>query len=350
MSRENKLVTSQIDGSTSARNEPNTYSYDSDGILVRSDSDRVGKLVVGPGVLYGANKDSADQSGLNTIKLIPNEELSTDQYIIIEPTEPNHIHIRAGGTQDESNATLMLGGERTKVQLSDDDRSVSITTRAVRVTETYTNVAGTGGSEFVSAFQEGFQLTVGWKVLIETTEYTVASVTSDTPASGYLTLTLEGVNNISDGEYTFYSDPNYDNYWYFGANGYLSGPGMGGILTSAVMNYQSDLYLQSQNDVHIESGNNHDIYLSPGTAGKIFLQPASNNVYVGTESPGNRVAQVEDLAYIRVAVPTSSIGVDGHRLGMVADDGNFHYYCVGDYDGTNHIWKRVGWTAGTWGV
>jgi hypothetical protein len=124
MSRADKIVTSQIDGNTGARNEPNTYSYDSDGILVRSDSDRVGKSVVGPGVLYGANKDSADQSGLNTIKLIPNEDINTDQYIIIEPTAPNHIHIRAGGTQDASSADLFLGGEVTNIVVSDSLDSV----------------------------------------------------------------------------------------------------------------------------------------------------------------------------------------------------------------------------------
>jgi hypothetical protein len=124
MSRVDKIVTSQIDGDLNAKNETNTYSYNFNGILVRSDDDRVGKKVVGPGVLYGANKDSADQSGLNTIKLIPNEDINTDQYIIIEPTAPNHIHIRAGGTQDASNANLFLGGEVTNIVVSDSLDSV----------------------------------------------------------------------------------------------------------------------------------------------------------------------------------------------------------------------------------
>jgi hypothetical protein len=75
MSRLNKIVTSQIESTTGASHDTNTYSYDSNGVLIRHDDDRVGKSVVGPGVLYGANKDSADQTGLNTIKLIPNEDL-----------------------------------------------------------------------------------------------------------------------------------------------------------------------------------------------------------------------------------------------------------------------------------
>jgi hypothetical protein len=98
------------------------------------------------------------------------------------------------------------------------------------------------------------------------------------------------------------------------------------------------------------NGYGGNIYLTTQSGGKIFLQPAADHVYVGSESPGNRVAQVEDLAYTRVAVPASSIGVEGHRLDMIADDANYHYYCTGTYDGTTNIWKRVAWSVDTWGV
>jgi hypothetical protein len=45
---------------------------------------------------------------------------AADQYIIIDPTsgEPGHIHIRAGGTQDNSGAHLYLGGEHSNVKIS----------------------------------------------------------------------------------------------------------------------------------------------------------------------------------------------------------------------------------------
>lgn len=127
MARMNKVVTSQIEArTTDDRIEPNTYTYTSTGVFIRHDEDRVGQRVVGPGVLYGANKDSADQSGLNTIKLIPNNDFETDQFIIVEPTGPNHIHIRAGGTQDASTADLILGAENTNVIVSDGGNSVEI--------------------------------------------------------------------------------------------------------------------------------------------------------------------------------------------------------------------------------
>jgi hypothetical protein len=74
--------------------------------------------VLSPGIFYGSNADSGDGYGLDTIKLIPDITLhynggsyGNDQYLIVDPTLPNHIHIRAGGTQDESNAQLFLGGE-----------------------------------------------------------------------------------------------------------------------------------------------------------------------------------------------------------------------------------------------
>ena len=52
---------------------------------------------------------SGDGSGFSTIELVPDTNATQDQYIIIDPTAPSHIHIRAGGTQDSSSADLFLG-------------------------------------------------------------------------------------------------------------------------------------------------------------------------------------------------------------------------------------------------
>jgi hypothetical protein len=41
-----------------------------------------------------------------------------DQYIILDPTSPGHIHIRAGGTQDNSQAILYFGGENSHVKIN----------------------------------------------------------------------------------------------------------------------------------------------------------------------------------------------------------------------------------------
>ena len=62
---------------------------------------------------------SGDGNGYSTIRMIPDTNLEgTDQYLIIDPTAPGHIHIRAGGTQDSSAADLILGGENSHVKIT----------------------------------------------------------------------------------------------------------------------------------------------------------------------------------------------------------------------------------------
>ena len=76
--------------------------------------------VLAPGVLWGSNADSGDGANYDTIKLIPDAELFADgnhQYIIIDPTGPNHVHIRAGGTIDDSGSELIIGGETSHVKI-----------------------------------------------------------------------------------------------------------------------------------------------------------------------------------------------------------------------------------------
>ena len=65
----------------------------------------------------------------NLLNLYPSHSYNTvgDQYIIVDPTAPNHIHLRAGGAIDSSNAELFLGGENTGVQVSDNAKEVYIT-------------------------------------------------------------------------------------------------------------------------------------------------------------------------------------------------------------------------------
>ena len=91
--------------------------------------DMTGNLSVPGNIRMGASaasqintvaNSSGDGNGYTTLELIPDENLtSTDQYVIIDPTAPSHIHIRAGGAQDDSNADLFLGGERDYVRVSD---------------------------------------------------------------------------------------------------------------------------------------------------------------------------------------------------------------------------------------
>jgi hypothetical protein len=77
--------------------------------------------------LYVANRIYGDTTN-NTIHLIPSTNYggNNHQFIVIDPTAPNHIHVRAGGTIDNSDAELFLGGENTGVQVSDSEDTTFI--------------------------------------------------------------------------------------------------------------------------------------------------------------------------------------------------------------------------------
>ena len=125
MVKVNRINVSQVEGgySDDSDKRPNgemaLYNDDNGGFdLVIHDGVNSTNLnkVLGKGKLYGHGADSADGNGYDTIKLIPDIPAyngGSDQYIIIDPTGPNHIHIRAGGTIDNSNAELIVGGENS---------------------------------------------------------------------------------------------------------------------------------------------------------------------------------------------------------------------------------------------
>jgi hypothetical protein len=70
------------------------------------------------GYIQFVGNSSGDGAGYTTLQLIPDEtRVGTDQYLIVDPTAPGHIHIRAGGTQDNSFADLFLGGENSYVKV-----------------------------------------------------------------------------------------------------------------------------------------------------------------------------------------------------------------------------------------
>jgi len=63
---------------------------------------------------------SGDGGASATLRIIPDKDLIVNhQYIVVDPTSPSHIHLRAGGDIDASNADLFLGGEKANVQVTD---------------------------------------------------------------------------------------------------------------------------------------------------------------------------------------------------------------------------------------
>ena len=102
------------------------WEFDNTGSLTLPPDGKIYGIGAGANPRYGYmswdGESSGDGSGFNTMRLVPDlqglEDL--DQYIIIDPTGgvPGHIHIRAGGTQDNSLADLYLGGEHSHVKIS----------------------------------------------------------------------------------------------------------------------------------------------------------------------------------------------------------------------------------------
>jgi hypothetical protein len=88
----------------------------------------VGNQTISGSINFGSG--SIIQSTGSTLELTPDPNFGTDQYIILDPTGPNHIHVRAGGAIDESNADLYLGGEKTNILVTDTNQRVQINTTA----------------------------------------------------------------------------------------------------------------------------------------------------------------------------------------------------------------------------
>ena len=57
----------------------------------------------------------------------------------------------------------------------------------------------------------------------------------------------------------------------------------------------------------------------------------------------------QTTAYQKVAAPAHSYGAAGNKVGMVAFDGNYIYYCKQDYvNNSTNIWVRVAWSGTSW--
>jgi hypothetical protein len=97
--------------------------------------------------IIGAGTASGDGFGLGTLELVPDNNLyANNQYLVVDPTTPNHIHVRAGGTQDASQAQLFLGGEKNNVNVQDGN-GVYINNQQTNGNTTYYN----NGVEFTAA-------------------------------------------------------------------------------------------------------------------------------------------------------------------------------------------------------
>lgn len=107
-----------------ANNNTRMWEFDTLGSLTLPSEGKIYGIGAGPagdrlGYISWAGNTSGDGVGYNTMRLVPDMQglEDADQYIILDPTSPGHIHIRAGGTQDNSQAILYFGGENSHVKI-----------------------------------------------------------------------------------------------------------------------------------------------------------------------------------------------------------------------------------------
>lgn len=234
----------------------------------------------GSGYISNPADSSGDGYGNDTLHIVPDSDLvdgyGSDQYLIIDPTTPNHIHIRAGGDIDESSSYLILGGEKNNVIVSDGDRNVYINSKPSGNENTYGNSNQASNAEFIHA--SGADIIVGDTVRLYTggPTYVVTSVTQDSPSTGFMTIVADGLSFISGEAYVFTREQGYTNQWTFNNDGTLYGPAMGLLQVSGITSQPTyNLNMFGENVVLSGSGGE-------------YLEDSSN--------PDNQIATIGDIS------------------------------------------------------
>ena len=126
-----------IDGNATITANANTWSFNDNGTLGLAD---------GNSTIQSVPNSAGDLSGLSTMRLTPDNTVGDDRYLIVDPTGPNHIHIRPGGNIDNSNSDFYLGGEKNHVRISDSSSVVRMQNQTTQFINSYNFVPASGYS------------------------------------------------------------------------------------------------------------------------------------------------------------------------------------------------------------
>lgn len=312
-------------------------------------------LVTFDGVqVIGAGTGSGDGNGYATLELVPDANLyNNDQYIIVDPTAPSHIHLRAGGTQDGSAANLFLGGEINNV----------------RVVDNY-GVALNQGS-----FNTNFTL------VEQGTDYDTAVWSTDEDGNHWIDITItnpsapaRGTEPISGLSYNFpqypqnrieiYDGTNYIDVSAAGATYSMGNPYQLRLdvaqappanpttivsMTYRLVSLNQSFLLLENNNLEVSVAQDVTVFAEQ----TIQLFTGTGNLRITTDDSGSGPSWYFTaqgyLQFPQGLAPTTSKGQDGDEAGSVVFDGDYIYYCTTDWtDGVADIWKRVAWSADTW--
>ena len=247
----------------------------------------------GGGVIINPPESSSDGSLLSTLLLVPDGTNETDQYVVIDPTAPNHIHLRAGGVQDASTADLFLGAERNNVRVSDPSNNVTINTRPDPIISNHGNSNQASNTEFMVV--SGTDIIVGDTVRLYTggDTYIVTAVTQEYPYAGLMTVVADGLSFITGESYTFTREQSL-NTWIFEENGVLYTPTEGTEIVSSgnldTTSVTGDINITAQG-----SGGPTRVNIAAQNSGKITLV-AGGGIYAGSpDIASNEIATLADL-------------------------------------------------------
>jgi hypothetical protein len=85
---------------------------------ITSSGNIIGTTTDNPGSLQWIGNSSGDGNSYTTLELRPDDTLLVGgQYLILDPTGGGHIHVRAGGAQDNATGNLFIGGENSYFNL-----------------------------------------------------------------------------------------------------------------------------------------------------------------------------------------------------------------------------------------
>jgi hypothetical protein len=328
---------------------------DNEGLLNGGGSANTGDITFDGIKIIGAGTASGDDAGYSTLELVPDNNLyENDQYIIIDPTEPNHIHIRAGGTQDASSAELFLGGERNHVRVN-DGAGVKISNNDFG-DETY--YFYDYNPDFISATwsdDEG-----NYFIDIRITDPSNPGPTNPDWDKFYsLTQFPENRVTVYDGN-DYYELSVIEAYTL--GNPYdlrikVNQAPPTSPDPSALEIIQFKIYTLTQNYLSLEEANlyvevKEDI--SVYASASIRFTTGTGSFQITTDDDNNSNSwyfnRKGHLEFPRNVAPTSSKGSQDDEEGSVAFDGEYIYYCIQSYsDGQADIWKRVAWSNDTWG-
>jgi hypothetical protein len=252
------------------------YSDSEEEHLWRMDSEGEFHLP-GNGLIWNPSNSSGDGYSGDTIHIVPNDsDNETEQRIIIDPTGPNHIHIRAGGVQDYSNVELILGGERAGVRVSDANGTTVVQSKQEDYSWSYQNV-GEGGNVYVVATAMA-EPDINDFTIIGGQKFVITNVVRDEQNGTTSYETTPGIGFVPFENYTFIRD-NGNHAWNFNRAGYLNGPTETGHLrVTGIVNDDGNLEVQADQNLILSGGESNGEYLHDSS------------------DPNNQIATIGDIS------------------------------------------------------